>query len=179
MRSHCVTKCFAWCVSVPFSALPCVRLRLNVRLALRPRLHWARTDKTQQSGQTPENAVNVTHITVYFSGKTETDTTGMLSPNNGRISGANKVGFLLADSLARHLLQCAWDSSVFAINRTYVIELVRDVPPLRIKETQNYPNRVLKPKYCNEIREKLNVEVKYWNNITTYLYMVGSVAQFV
>jgi len=49
----------------------------------------------------------------------------MLSPNNGRPSGANKVGLLIADSLTRHLLQCAWDSSVFAMDRTYVIELVK------------------------------------------------------
>ena len=34
VRSHCVTQCFACCVSVPWSALRCVRLRLNVRLAL-------------------------------------------------------------------------------------------------------------------------------------------------
>ena len=32
VRSHCVTQCFACCVSLPCSALPCVRL-LNVRLA--------------------------------------------------------------------------------------------------------------------------------------------------
>ena len=63
----------------------------------------ARTDTTQQSGQTPDKDVDINHITVYVSGYTETDTTGMLSPNNGRLSGANKVGLFRADSL----LQCA------------------------------------------------------------------------
>jgi hypothetical protein len=34
VRSYCVTKCFPCCVFLPCSALPCVRLRLNVRPAL-------------------------------------------------------------------------------------------------------------------------------------------------
>ena len=46
-----------------------------------------RTDTTQQSGQTPDKEVDTNHITVYISGCTETDTTGMLYPNNGRQSG--------------------------------------------------------------------------------------------
>jgi hypothetical protein len=40
----------------------------------------ARTDTTQQSGQTPDKEVEIKNITVYVSGYTETDTTGMLSP---------------------------------------------------------------------------------------------------
>jgi hypothetical protein len=66
-----------------------------------------RTDTTQQSGQTPDKEVDMNHVTLYVSGYTETDTTGMVSPNNGRPSGANKVGLFRADSLARYLLQCA------------------------------------------------------------------------
>ena len=41
----------------------------------------ARTDTTQQSGQTPDKEVEIKKITVYVSGYTETDTTGMLSPS--------------------------------------------------------------------------------------------------
>jgi len=67
----------------------------------------ARTDTTQQSGQTPDKEVDINHITVYVNRYTETDTTGMLSPNNSRLSGTNKVGLFRADSLATHLLQCA------------------------------------------------------------------------
>ena len=78
----------------------------------------ARTDTTQQSGQTPDKEANINHITVYVSGYTETDTTGMLSPNNGRLSGANKVDLFRTDSLARYLLQCAYDSNVVAMNKT-------------------------------------------------------------
>jgi hypothetical protein len=37
-----------------------------------------RTDTTQQSGQTPDK-VKIKNITVYVSGYTETDTTGLLS----------------------------------------------------------------------------------------------------
>jgi hypothetical protein len=38
-----------------------------------------------------------------------------------RLSGANKVSLFRADSLDRYLLQCAWDSSVVAMDKTYVI----------------------------------------------------------
>ena len=40
----------------------------------------ARTDTTQQSGQTPDKKVEIKNFTVYVSDYTETDTTGMLSP---------------------------------------------------------------------------------------------------
>jgi hypothetical protein len=40
----------------------------------------ARTDTTQQSGQTPDKEVGIKNITVYVSGYTESDRTGMLSP---------------------------------------------------------------------------------------------------
>ena len=44
-------------------------------------------DTTQQSGQTLDKEVENKHIAVYVSGYTETDPTGMLSPNNGGLSG--------------------------------------------------------------------------------------------
>jgi len=40
----------------------------------------ARNDTTQQSGQTPDKEVEIKNTTVYVSGYSETDTTGMLSP---------------------------------------------------------------------------------------------------
>ena len=39
-----------------------------------------RTDTTQQSEQTPDKKVEIKNITLYVSGYTETDTTGMLFP---------------------------------------------------------------------------------------------------
>jgi hypothetical protein len=39
-----------------------------------------RTDTTQQSGQTPDKEVGTKYVTIYVSGYTETDTTGMLPP---------------------------------------------------------------------------------------------------
>ena len=42
----------------------------------------ARNDTTQQSEQTPDKELELKNITVYVSGYTETDTTGMLSPPN-------------------------------------------------------------------------------------------------
>ena len=40
----------------------------------------ARTDTTQQSGQTPDKEETIYHITVYISGYTKTDTTVVLCP---------------------------------------------------------------------------------------------------
>jgi hypothetical protein len=37
-----------------------------------------------------------------------------------RLSGVNKVSLFRADSLARYLLQCAWDSSAVAMDKTVV-----------------------------------------------------------
>jgi hypothetical protein len=51
--------------------------------------------------------VEIYNISVYVSGYNETDPTGMLSPNNCRLSGANKLALFRADSLASHLLQFA------------------------------------------------------------------------
>jgi len=53
-----------------------------------------------------------------------------------RLPDANKVSLFRADSLDRYLLQCAWDSSVVAMDKTYLIELVRDMTPLGTKETE-------------------------------------------
>jgi len=81
----------------------------------------------------PDKQVAFNHIIVYVSGYTETDTTGMLSPNNGRLSGANKVGLFGADSLVRHLLQCAWVSGVVATDKTYLFDASLG------QKTQNLP----------------------------------------
>jgi hypothetical protein len=67
----------------------------------------ARNDRTQQSGQTPDKEVEIKNITVYVSGYTETDTTGMLSPptvwrqqsdfvsrrQSGQILASLRIGF--------------------------------------------------------------------------------------
>ena len=66
---------------------PCERSQSH---ALRRGSIAARTDTTQQSGQTSEKEVLINHITVYVSGYTETDRTGMLSPDNCLLSGPTK-----------------------------------------------------------------------------------------
>ena len=53
-----------------------------------------------------------------------------------RLPGDTKVSLFQADRLDRYLLQYAWDSSVVAMVKTYLIELVRDVTPLGTKETK-------------------------------------------
>jgi hypothetical protein len=68
--------------------------------------------------------VHINHITVYVSFYTETDPNEMLSPSNGRLSGANKVGSFRADSLARYLLNCGQDSSVAVMGKRYLIGLL-------------------------------------------------------
>ena len=47
------------------------------------------------------------------------------------------------------------------MNKTYLIELVRDMRPLWDQRDKNYHNRDLKPKLWDEIGEKLNVAGKY------------------
>jgi len=76
-----------------------------------------------------------------------------------RLPGANKVSLFRADSLDRYLLQCAWDSSVVAMDKTYLIELVRDVTPLWDQRDKNYHNKDLKPKFWDETGETLYVNV--------------------
>jgi len=102
---------------------------------------------TQQSGQTPDKAAEIKHITLYVSGYTETDPTGMLSPptvwrqqseftsnrQSGQIPAAVCIGF-----------ECCCNGQRY----------------------KNYYNRDLKPKLWDEIGEKLNVVGKYWNNNT-------------
>jgi len=67
----------------------------------------ARNDTTQQSKQTADKELEIKNITVYVSGYTETDTTGMLSPptvcrqqsefvpsrQSGQIPAAVRIGF--------------------------------------------------------------------------------------
>jgi len=48
-----------------------------------------------------------------------------------------------------------------AMDRTYLIELVRDMPPLWDQKDKNYHKRDLKPNLWDEIGEKLNVTGKY------------------
>ena len=75
------------------------------------------------------------------------------------MAGANEVSLFRADSLDRYLLQCAWDSSVVAMDKTYLIRVIRDMTPLWDQRDKNYHNRDLKPKLWDEIGEKLNVNV--------------------
>jgi hypothetical protein len=51
------------------------------------------------------------------------------------------VSLFLAGSLARYLLQCARDSRIVAMNKTYLIELVRDMTPLWGQRDKNYHKR--------------------------------------
>jgi hypothetical protein len=44
-----------------------------------------------------------------------------------RLSGDKKVSLFQAELRDRYLLQCAWDSSVVAMDKTYLVELVIDV----------------------------------------------------
>jgi hypothetical protein len=60
------------------------------------------------------------------------------------MSGANKVGLFRANSLAKYLLQCGEDSSVVAMDKTYLIEIVKDIPPLWDQRDKIYPNTDLK-----------------------------------
>ena len=57
---------------------------------IRPQLHWSQNRHNTTVWTDPDKEVDTNHITVYVSGNAETNPTGMLSPNNGRLSGAKK-----------------------------------------------------------------------------------------
>ena len=127
----------------------------------RPRLHCSRNRHNTTVWSDSRQGSRYNHITVYVSSYTETNTNGKLSPNNGRLSGANKVGFFSSRQSGQIPAAHAWDSSVVAMDKTYVIALVRDMTPLGDQRDTNYRSRELKPKIWDEIEEKLNVAGKY------------------
>jgi hypothetical protein len=49
------------------------------------------------------------------------------------------------DILARHQLQLADDLNIRAMDRTYLVELVRDLPPFWDQTDSKHHNRDLKP----------------------------------
>jgi len=79
-----------WIYFIPncrVKSLTCVTISSSLEASCS--VHWnvldygytgARTDTTQQSGQTPDKEVKIKNVTVCVSGYTETDTTGMLFP---------------------------------------------------------------------------------------------------
>jgi hypothetical protein len=55
--------------------------------------------------------------------------------------------------------------SIRAVDKTYLIELVRDMPPFGDQRDKKVPQeRDIKPKRWDEIREKLNFMGKNGNN---------------
>jgi hypothetical protein len=83
---------------------------------------------------------------------------GCLPTTPDCLAQQNSVFFFFfgADSLARHLMQLAYDLSAGSVDKTYPLGLVRDVLPLWDQRDKKYHNRDLKPKRWDEIREKLN-----------------------
>jgi len=55
------------------------------------------------------------------------------------------------------------------VDKTYLMEPVSGMPPFWEQRDEKYHNRDLKPKGRDEIREKLNLKEKYWNNNTNEL----------
>jgi hypothetical protein len=74
---------------------------------------------------------------------------------NVRVVRSVKVGLFRADSLARYLLLCALDSSVAAMDKTYLIELVGDMRALWDHRDKNYRTSDLKPKLWGLNRRKI------------------------
>ena len=68
----------------------------------------------------------------------------------------NSMELFGADSLARHLPQWGYDSSVGAVDKTYLIELVRDMQPFGTKETESTTTEI----------SSQNVTLKYERNYT-------------
>jgi hypothetical protein len=58
------------------------------------------------------------------------------------------------------------------MDKPYLVELVRDMPPLWDQRVKNYHNRDLKPLLWDEIGEKLNVTRKFLTKNTNEI-LVG------
>jgi hypothetical protein len=87
---------------------------------------------------------------------------GVFSPSNSGLSARNKqVCFaptVWPDTCCtKHMIRSALD-------KTYLTELLRNMPPLWDQRDKNYHNWDLQPKLWEETGEKLNVTGKYWNN---------------
>jgi hypothetical protein len=72
--------------------------------------------------------------------------------------------FFGAYILAIHLMLLAYDLNAGKMDKTYPLDLVRDVLPLWDQRDEKYHNRDLKPMCWDEIREKLNFTGKYWES---------------
>jgi hypothetical protein len=119
--------------------------------------HAVWTDTTQYNRLVrPNKDVKINRYIVDGIGYTEPDPMGVLSPDNSRLSGPTKWVCFRVDSLARHLLQLAYDFRICAVNRAHQMELVQDIPFFRDQREETYHDRDLKPKLLNEIRERLN-----------------------
>jgi hypothetical protein len=59
-------------------------------------------------------------------------------------------------------MQLAYDLSAGEMDKTYPLDLVRDVLPRWDQSDEKYHNRDLKLMCWDEIREKLNFTGKYW-----------------
>ena len=117
------------------------------------------TDAPKQSGQTPYKEVK--NQSLYCSWR--------VVPHQLHTVWPTKIGLFRVDSLSRHLPQLAYDLSICAVDKTCLIELVRDMPPFLNQRDKKYHNGDLKPKHWDDIWEKLNFAVKYWNNNTDEL----------
>jgi hypothetical protein len=67
------------------------------------------------------------------------------------------------------MMQSAYVLSAGETDKTYPLDLVRDVLPLWDQRDEKYHNRDLKPICWDEIREKLNFMAKYWESNTNEL----------
>jgi hypothetical protein len=151
--------------------MPSVGFETAISANKRPQTYsynGARNDTTQHSGQTPDDEVEIIHFIACGSGYIETDPRDVLSPNNSRISDPTEQ-IRRSDILARHLLQVAYDFGIRMVNKTYLIELMRECRLFWDQRDRNYDNRDLKLKSWDEIREKLNYTCRYRNNDTNEL----------
>jgi hypothetical protein len=58
-------------------------------------------------------------------------------------------------------MQLAYNSSISAMDKTSLIELVRGMAPLWDQTDKKYHNRCVKPQFWDETEEKLNFTCKY------------------
>jgi hypothetical protein len=111
----------------------------------------ARTDTTQQSGESPDNTTDykkINHITAEGGGYTETDPTCLLSVYNCLVCHNQKASFR-ADGLEICVSCEFWCNG----------QNLSEVAPLWDLTDNKYHNSSLKPKFWDEVREKFMLQV--------------------
>jgi len=131
----------------------------------------ATTDTTQKSGQTPDKEVEINHVIVLSAATRKPIHLACCVPTT--TDWPNRIVCYEPGVWPHTCCSSQQDTNLGPIDKPYLTELARDIPPLLDQREKNYHKRDLKPLLWDEIGEKLNVTGRFWintNEIGYYLF---------